>query len=305
MINRHALFVTTRTTEPIENVDAWRNTMGPAEHVTFDINGPRVDEEILDHASDVLPDIIFYTGGVSGAGIPSDKTLRALRGFAPSVIIQGDFADPPWHPVMAHYREAGCFDYYVAMDGVRLCPADYVTLTPFDVAKYDPPAGRTRDIRCGFGGNLMKRDYYDILIRDGQERDPRSDFMYSLDDVVTVRPRELDGNYAGYVDFMSRCEMVINTATAGSGLVSHVKGRVLEATFAGAAVLEPAGSPAREWFPRGSLFAYQDAADARTIIRSTPVEEMRRRAAVTRKYAVAHYHPAKIYGAILERLARR
>ena len=110
-----ALFVTTTTTEPIENVDAWVNTMGPAEHFRFDINNHPRDAEILATAENFRPEVIFYTGGESGAGIPSINAFQMLRQIAPTILFQGDMADPPWWPAMERYRDAECFDLMLAM----------------------------------------------------------------------------------------------------------------------------------------------------------------------------------------------
>ncbi len=301
MADLKALFVTTSTTEPIENVDAWVSAMGPAEHVTFDINGPQNDAEILARAKACEPDVIFYTGGTEGTGLPGEDTLRGLREIAPSVIMQGDFGDPPWWPMMNHYRTLECFDLQVAMDGVRDCPADLVTLTPFDLTKYDGWR-RQRDIRCGFGGNAMTRDYYDGLKQAGKATDPRSEFLYGLGNKVVIRPREITGNYAGYVEFMQRCEIILNTCVAGSGTVNHVKGRVLEATFAGAALLEHEVSPAHDWFPADTFFKYRGTDQARAIIEGADDTEIAARALSATLYAVEHYNARRIYRGILDRV---
>ncbi len=301
MADLKALFVTTNTTEPIENVDAWVSAMGPAEHVTFDINGPQNDAEISARAIACEPDVIFYTGGTEGPGLPSEDTLRGLRAFAPSVIMQGDFGDPPWWPMMNRYRTLECFDLQVAMDGVRDCPADLVTLTPFDLTKYGGPHGQ-RDIRCGFGGNAMTRDYYDGLKQAGKATDPRSEFLYGLGDKVVIRPREIAGNYAGYVEFMQRCEIILNTCVAGSGKANHVKGRVLEAAFAGAALLEHEDSPAHDWFPADTFLKYRDADQARAIIENVDSAEIKDRAKAAGAYAREHYNAGRIYRGILDRV---
>jgi len=100
-----ALFVTTNTTEPVVNVNAWIQSMGDAQHITFDINGPKNDEAIIAKAKEYAPDVIFYTGGVAGEGLPNTETFRTLRTIAKSVMLQGDFADPPFFPILDNYRD--------------------------------------------------------------------------------------------------------------------------------------------------------------------------------------------------------
>jgi len=296
-----ALFVTTATSEPVENVDAWRHTMGPASHVTFDINSVPNDAAILDAAAAVKPAVIFYTGATDGPGLPSDETLRRLRKIAPSVILQGDFGDPPWWPMMKHYREAECFDLMVAMDGVKTCPADLVTLTPFDIDKF-PTDPTERPIRCGFAGNLQGRPYWRELVKNGQAVDARSSFIHQFGAHVRVRVRETAGAYADYIAFMRSCKMILNTSVAGSGTAVHVKGRTLEASFSGAAVIDSTESPLREWFPPEMFFGYRTSEDVWPILLHATEKEIAGKAAAMGAYAREHYHPAKIYGQIVERL---
>jgi hypothetical protein len=301
MPDLHALFVTTATTEPIENVDAWEHTMGPASHIVFDINGPKRDDFIRARARQQKPDVIFYTGGVAGDGLPSEETFRKLRKIAPSVILQGDMADPPWHPILKAYRQNECFDLYVGMDGVADAPIDHVTLTPLDLAKFALPP-RERKFKCGFAGNMVNKDRYELLLRKYGTKDLRSALLHDLGDFVQLRERETAGDYQNYVRFLRRCRLVINTSLAGSGLVHHVKGRVLETAFAGAGLLEMRGAPTERWFPSGTFFTYGDANEAREIIFGTSHREIDERAAAFAAHAREHYTPEKIYGGILERL---
>jgi len=297
----YALFVTTATSEPTVNVRAWQQSMGPAGHVTFDLNAPPVDTEILNKAEAFGPDIIFYTGATDGPGLPSDDTLKALRKIAPSVILQGDMGDPPWFPMLEHYRETGCFDLFASMDGASGPLVDVPGLTPVDMEPYDHPP-RKRTFRCGFAGNHVSKDYWS-RVRDlhGTE-DPRSGVLHRLGDLVQLRERELNGLYVNYAGFLRRCHMVINTSYAGSGLAHHIKGRVVETAFAGAALLEMAESPTRDWFPADSFFTYRDLDEARAIILGTSPDEVAERARRFEAYAREHYTPRHIYGAIVERL---
>ena len=296
-----ALFITTATSEPRECVKAWKSTGGTATQVTFDINGPRNDDEIIGYAKDYCPDVIFYTGGVSGDGLPSDETLKEIKSYAPSVIIQGDMADPPFFPVLERYRNKDCFDRYVAIDGVHGSPADHVTLTPINLEHFDQPQ-RSRTIRCGFAGNIVNRDRYEMIKKMHGTEDPRAKVIHGLGDLVRLRERETEGLYVNFVAFLRRCQMIINTSWAGSGLVHHMKGRVLEAAFAGCALLEMKGSPIADWFPPESYFMYDGINEAKEIIRHTSDSEIERRAKLLEIYAREHYRPEHIFSGIVAKL---
>jgi hypothetical protein len=295
-----ALFITTRTSEPQENVDAWEGVYGEAARVDFDINGPKNDAEILSVAKSYAPDVMFYTGGESGAGLPEDETFKALRDIGPLVQIQGDMADPPWHPVLRRYREKGCFDLMVAMDGAPDAPVDFVTLTPLDLRKF-PTADSDREILCGFSGNMVTRDVYNLSPLRHETMDPRAATLYHVKGAV-IRLRDTAGPYADYVGFMRKCRMLINTSWAGSGKVHHLKGRVLEAAFSGCALLEMRASPISHWFPSDCYFTYETPEEADAMIQGTPTEEMDLRARLFGAHARAHYGPKAIYDAILSRL---
>lgn len=301
MLDLYALFVTTATSEPDVNVRAWRATMGPATRVIFDINGPQRDSEILQVAEDGQPDIIFYTGGESGPGLPSVETLQALRKITKTVQIQGDMGDPPWHPMLKLYRERECFDLQVGMDGVSEAPIDYVTLTPIDPEPFNRPP-RKRNFQCGFAGNHIGRERFRHLKGLGLATDPRSEILHALGDLLQLRERELDGSYASYIAFYRRCRMMLNTSWAGSGLVHHVKGRVLESAFAGCALLEMAESQTGHWFPADSFFTYRSVAEAADIIRSVSNEEIAERAVKFEAHARANYTPAQIFLGIVQKV---
>ena len=301
-----ALFITTATTEPKENVKAWANTMGPSAHIPYELNVSRElwpnDETILDAARSWKPDVIFYIGATVGLGVPSDDTLRALRKIAPSIQIQGDMADPPWWPVLERYKKTGCFDLQVAMDGVHGSPVDYVTLTPFDPAAFVGIDGRHkyRPHACGFPGNIPSRERWEQLLKEHGTEDSRSAVVHRLP--VEVRQREVHGPYDHLIAFMRRCRMIINTSLAGSGTVHHIKGRVLEAAFSKCALLEMGGSPIADWFPQKSYFIYDSVDEARAIIESTPAMEVNVRAKVFGDHAREHYNAKTIFESMLSKL---
>ncbi len=297
-----ALFVTTTSNEAYVVVGAWRNSMGPVGHITFNIRSPPNDDAILACARGYKPNIIIYAGGNFGEGLPSVETLKALRQVAPSVHYQGDLEDDSWRPTLELYRENECFDLCVAQTGVHAPLTDYATLTAIDPAPYNRRPLGVRKYRCGFPGNYVDRERCDYLKRRFGTEDPRSRVLHSLGDIVTLHKREVDGPYGHYVQFLHKTQLLLNTSWTGSGLHHHVKGRVVEGAFAGCALLEMSESPTKEWFPETSFFTYGSVGEAEDIIRNTPLKEMKRRASIFSAHARKHYTPEKIYGEMLRRL---
>jgi hypothetical protein len=289
-----ALFVTTMTNDTDSLVtawDCWNDT--PADRVRFNHMGGGQDAEILGAARASSPDIIFYVGGCAGTGMPTEDTFRALRRIAPSVNLCCDAADDPWHPVLNSHKAGECFDLQVALDGRAGAPVDLVTITPVDPTPYDRPCFE-RDVACGFSGNFGLRGKRWTIVG------PLSDAG-----LVTVRKRVTVGAYDDHAAFLRRCRVVLNTSFSGSGRTHHVKGRVLEAGFAGAALLEPMESPVRDWFPEDSFYSYKDTEDAARIIRTLDNREIAKKTMVFCAMVRSTYHPSRIYGAMLTAVEER
>jgi len=280
-----ALFITTQTADTHNLVDAWDSASEePAIRVQFNYQQFRVDPQILEAARKAQPEVIFYIGGCKGAGLPAAETFRQLRELAPLVNVIPDAADPPWHKTIAIYRAEECFDLHVGIDGDKTSPVDLVTVTPVDWRAFKGPSP-ARDIRCGFSGGLGGK---------------RSSILSRLGSKCLIRLRSDD--YADHVSFLKRCRIVFNTCLTGSGQFYHVKGRAIEAGWAGAALLEFHGSPAQDWFPSETLFGYRDAEDAKEIIASATDAEIEVRAGRLSRAVRENFHPAMIYGQILEKL---
>jgi hypothetical protein len=54
--------------------------------------------------------------------------------------------------------------------------------------------------------------------------------------------------YAAYIEYLGHCRSVLNTSLTGSGTRHHVKGRVLEALYSGARLIEMEQAPTKEYF---------------------------------------------------------
>lgn len=280
-----ALFVTSHTNEIGAHVDAWNAVSDvPAAWIAFNYLGIRADGRILDAAEQARPDVIFYLGANAGAGLPTEDTLRRLKTMAPSVNLVCDAADEPLHVAIKHYRKKQCFDLHVGLDGAPDSPVDLVTLTPVSCRAFSGSAPK-RDIRCGFSGGIGGK---------------RSRVLGALGSRVWLRLRGED--YADHVNFLRRCRMVVNTAFTGSGHAYHIKGRVLETGYAGAALLEHTESPIRAWFPTDAYFGYRDPEHAIDIIETASEDEIAACAERLSGIVREKYNAARIYGAILDKL---
>jgi hypothetical protein len=284
-----AMFLTTTTVDCANHVQAWNSVSSePALHVRFDHIGPiRNDWILLAEVERERPEVVFYIGPVGGIGTPRWDTFQAIRALAPFINLCSDAADEPWHRVLADYRERECFTLQVALDGATRAPVDLATLTPVDSGPFlgDPP----RDIACGFSGSVGRWDQ-------------RSEVISALEGPrgLTVRRREGEGTYTDHARFMRRCRMILNLSWTGTGHAHHVKGRVLEAGWAGCALLEHRGSPIGEWFPEDCYLSWGSPKEAAEIISDTPGDlieaHARRLADVVRE----RYGADQIYGQILE-----
>ena len=283
-----ALFLTTKTSDCINHLRAWESVFGHAEHVMFNHEGIRNDHVLIDAAKAAKPDVIFYIGAVRGLGIPRPETFQELRRIATTINFCSDAADRPWHPVLATYDRMKCFDLQVGIDGLADAPVDLATLTPVDTRPFDIEA--EKDIWFGFSGSVGHLS-------------GRSDIVKSLEwfGGLEVRHRQSGDTYLDHVGFVKRCSMILNTSMTGSGRRHHVKGRVLEAGWAGCALLESEGSPIGNWFPSDCYLTYSDPREAAVIVRDIDAATIDRYAKRLSEEVRTRYHPKMIYMDILKR----
>jgi len=281
-----ALFLTTGTADCMNHVRAWDSAYPKAEHVTFNPGGIRNDWQLVEAAERVKPDIIFYIGAAVAPGNPKPPVFRQLRAIAPSVNIVSDAADTPWHPTLRMYRRHGCFDLQVSIDGADRAPeVDVVTLTPIDATAFNGES--ERNIRCGFSGGYGKHSERGHIIR-------------CMDDFGGLTLRKPGGSYESHVAFLKRCWMTVNVSYTGSGLSHHIKGRVLEAGWAGCALLESEGSPIGDWFPEGCWIPYDGPRHALSLVQSltdAEIDDAAQKLAAAVRY---RYTARMIYGAMIE-----
>lgn len=279
-----ALFITTQTNEVENHIAAWDAINDTAAvRVTFDHMGLRNDWPPVEAAINASPDVIFYVGACGGRGTPVPSTLRRLRDIAPTVNICSDAADRPWHQLLRAYERDECFDLQVAIDGPSDAPVDLFTLTPVDPALFKQAE---RDIDVGFSGSL-----------GGDRTTTLADAIN--DGLIIHRKRTNVYGYGEHTRFMSRCKATINTSFTGSGQAHHIKGRVVEAGWAGCALLETMESPAHRLFPKGAIISYSDVGH---VIKGLSKSQVDDSAAILGEYTRENLHPAMIYGEILDRI---
>lgn len=287
---KKALFIT-GDGEDIEQfgISAW-NAFGDSRRVTFSILGERRDASLLRAAKEYRPDVIFYIGGNGGPGLPSIDTMREFRKFAKSIHLCFDAADRVWHPTLLEYKAKECFDLQVATDGAVNAPVDMSVVALCDPRYFDTLPVPTRDIHCGFPGQIAPKTIRDEvlpgLIKKG---------------LVTLRPRTLSA-YTEYPPFLRRCEMIINFGMTGNGVDMHVKARAVEAGLAGACVLEMAGSPLDKWFPRESFICFSSPEEAEAVIKRTTPQEAAHKAAIFSKVVRTEHSPQKRFKEMLARV---
>jgi hypothetical protein len=293
-----ALFVTTRTGDCSNHVQAWEAVAGPADRIMHTPNGVRNDMAILKVAKQERPSVIFYIGGASGPGIPMVETFSRLRSVAPLVNLCSDAADEGWQERLREYRTAGCFDLHVSLDGAENEYIDHTTVTPVSPLAFSGPPVE-RDIRCGFSGSYGSPHVWHYKNHDSAYRG-RAVMRLKESGQLQVRQRTAGGKYTEHVAFMRRCKVALNVSLSGSATAHQIKGRAIEAGWAGCALLESMGSPAIDRFPKGSVLPFETVAHASEILRHITDEEIARSAGLLAQHIRTRWHPARIYGDILD-----
>lgn len=283
-----ALFLTTKTSDCTNHKNAWECAFSQAEHITFNHEGIRNDKVIIDAVKAAKPDVVFYIGAMKGSGNPRAETYQELRRIATTINLCSDAADRPWHPVLATYARMKCFDLQVGIDGPIDAPVDLSTLTPVDTRPFDIDV--EKDIWFGFSGSVGKWN-------------GRSEIVKSLEwfGGLEVRHRQGGETYQDHARFMKRCKMLLNISLTGSGHRNHIKGRVLEAGWAGCALLESEGSPIGNWFPSDCYMIYRNPKEAADMVRDIDDATIDHCAKRLSEEVRTRYHPKMIYTQMLKR----
>lgn len=284
-----ALFYTTTTVDCSNHVQAWNSCYPQAIHIRYDLRGICNDWQLLETIEREQPDVVFYIGANDAPGNPKVGTLQIAQKRVPVINFCSDAADRPWHRALEAYKRKGCFALQVSIDGAKDAPVDLATLTPIDPEPFAAPLEKT--IRCGFSGTVGRWN-------------ARSEVVLALSwfGGLQVRDRVKVDGYESHVDFLKRCRIILNISNTGSGLAHHIKGRVLEAGWARAALLESEGSPIGDWFPSDCYITYRNPKEAADIIASLSDAEIDRCAERLAHEVRTRFTPAMIYGDILQRI---
>lgn len=260
--------------------------------------------ELVDLAKRVNPDFILYIGAPGEEHhhrpVPKADVLRAINKVAPMVHMCDDAADHPWWPLIQEYFDNDCFTVQVAIDGggespIARHPRGMCLLTPIDFRPFHPlpwedrVAHRTAVLCGGFGhgerghvmGQLMQRGVLEFHVG------PSS---HSYDEMAAV---------------LCRHKIVFCHPMTGTGTRGHVKGRVIEAGFAGCVLLERAGSPTENWFIPGVHYLIYDNADtAEGIIRNASDGFLRQMGAYFHRAVIRDHHPAVFWKKVLDKMEK-
>lgn len=245
--------------------------------------------ELVDFARSIGPRVVVFLGAIEkyhGAPVPGPDVLCRLREIAPTIHLCGDASDKPWWEWLDLYDRRECFDAQVSMDGSPNTPIagfrnGMVRLTPVDPEPFAAMNWIDRSIACAFPG--------------GQGHGERAALIEALRSRLPgFIHRPPVGSYEDYCRFLGRCRIVVNSPMNGTGDSDHVKGRVVEAAFGGACLLERKGAPTSRWFRAGrEIVEYRDPEHAVEIVRhlSESPAQAQEHAAWLRGAAIRDHHP--------------
>ena len=252
--------------------------------------------EFVERATAFAPEFIVYVGAYApshGRPVLQPNIFRRLREVAPLILLCGDAADSPWWPVLEEYHQKQCFTAMVAIDGsvdtpIARYPEGITLLTPTDPRSFHSRPWEQRTIKLGMIGGTGHRDK---LIRSLQDRG-----------LLDYRPGPVGRSYHDYAQMMCVTKITLNCAETGTGKHLHVKGRVIEAGFAGSAVLEVKGSPLSNWFKPGvDYFEYTGLQDIVELLETVPDEVFRDQASRLHAGMVTQHGPKVFWDKVLSK----
>lgn len=247
------------------------------------------------------PDLIVYIGSRWGPQPSIAFLCKANEKIAPSVHLCSDAADPPWHDLLRDYDRAGAFSVQVTIDGNPQWPGaqrGLTLLTPIASAHFPQVVlpHVSRPIGCSYAGNK------------GSEGGVRRQVLVELmfENLLTIRTRDgADDSYEAYAEHLARSRLTLNVPLSGTEQTMQVKGRVVEAGIAGAALLEMAGAPTTQWFRSGIDFMeYATLDDAKKLIRQfvNEPELTQLMGEQLRQRVLTEHSPQVFWGKIMDRI---
>lgn len=228
----------------------WRSLEAAGyEVVTFQYDRlPHKDHrKLVEEVRRVSPHFAVFIGALDGPNhnVPSVDILKDVRDYAPFIHMCNDAADKPWWSTLEQYDKHECFDVQVAIDGapspITRFRSGLTLLTPIDTRPFVPKPWDERKLPMGMSSNDMGNWKRGDLVRCLAERGHLK-FRKGTADTYS---------YKDYAEFMCQTKIAFNHPQTGSAQYYHVKGRVVEAGFAGCCLLERKDSPTRHWFTPG------------------------------------------------------
>ncbi len=275
--------------------------------------------EFLERIKRLEPKAIFF--GDPHSVFPIEIRF-GLREIASLISLSTDTAghNEKRNAALCSQEDYESVDLNVSFDGIVSPVMDLMTVTPVDYRNFQ--GDLQRDIRCGFSGSVPSPQKTPKFIE--KVKSPRAMILEGLKacSSVTIQLNTQGQTFIEYARFMLRCKLSVNTSHSGYGRwihrpcrhpdgwvggilsdikfdIHHLKGRVLEAGWAGCCLLESAGSPIANWFPEGSYYIYHNTDELKHLVNTLTDGEISTTAENLGIYTRAHYHPRRIYQGIL------
>lgn len=296
---KKALFLSTSTNDTHKIIRSFEYLNWAETHtIRYDRTGRDMGGELRNEVRSYNPDVIFYISAWAGEFVPTPRMMTLLNDQFPLIHICCDASDPPWFDQMKHFHEINAFRVQVNIDGCPDWPmAEHglTTLTPLDprpFETFDIPL-LERPIKCGFAGNL-----------GSQHRAELANYLVDRQ-LLTVRLRDNhDRSYDDFCSFLKHCQIQLSMCLSGSTASKQVKGRVVEAAYAGCAVLDGAGAANKHWFIPGEDYleytSKEDAVEQVKYLIDNP-SVLEKLATNLRNKVLAEHSPGAIWGKILDK----
>lgn len=221
----------------------------------YDLYSHDRQHELIELVRARKPDVVVYVGAIEqyyNRPVPTLDTLKRIHDLVPSILFCCDAGDDYWWEWLNLYNREQCFSAQANIDGNFNTPLagfsnGIVKLTPTDPSLFSSLPWHERSIFLGMAG------------ADGHPE--RNDFMRKLSENAQFDQRHgMPPQEMG--TFLGQCKIIPNHPITGTGKGMHVKGRIIEAGWAGAVCLEKANPATSAWFSNDLYLQYNDTEDA-------------------------------------------
>jgi hypothetical protein len=169
-------------------------------------------------------------------------------------------------------------------------PNGLILLSPMDVRPFNPRPWSERRTKLGLVGGIGHTNRHALISQ------------LSAKGLLTFHNTDTERSYADMAETMCNTKVTLNSPFNGTGDRLHVKGRVIEAGFAGCCLMEGVGSPTSAWFQPGvDYLEYRDIEHAAWLINETPDDQLREMAARFHERIMIEHHPKTFWNKALTR----